>query len=226
MGKSRRVQVLALAAFLVAWSSAASAGSVTLAWDQATDGSVAGYEVLWGTQARLYSNVANVGTVTTYTITGLADGTAYYFAVRSVGHDGQRSAPSLEVSRRVGIPRATSGDFSGDQATDLTVFRPGNGTWYSWQPGASFDAIQWGLPGDIPVAGDYDGDGKSDRAVWRPWNGNWYLRLSSNDGIHVVQWGLPGDVPVPGDYDGDGRSDAAVWRPWNGTWYFLVLDHQ
>jgi hypothetical protein len=221
MAKSHKVHVCALTAILLAWGSVASAASLTLAWDRATDGSVTGYEVLWGTQARLYSNVANAGNETTYTVTGLADGTAYYFAVRSVGSGGQRSAPSFEVSRRVGVPQATSGDFSGDHATEFTVFRPANGTWYSWQPGAFFNTLQWGLPGDIPVAGDYDGDGKSDRAVWRPASGNWYLRLSSNDGIWVVQFGLPGDVPVQGDYDGDGRSDAAVWRPWSGTWFFL-----
>lgn len=83
--------------------------------------------------------------------------------------------------------------------------------------------VQWGLPGDVPMAGDFDGDGQNDLVVWRPANGTWYLRLSSTrfalDRVVLVQWGLRGDVPLAGDYDGDGITDLAVWRPSTGTWF-------
>ena len=72
---------------------------------------------------------------------------------------------------------ATFGDVDGDGQVDLTVWRPGSGTWYTWLSSSlgTYTSTPWGLAGDVPVSGDYDGDGKSDAAVWRPSNGVWYV---------------------------------------------------
>ena len=109
-----------------------------------------------------------------------------------------------------------------------------DGTWYilasrfgyaysSWQ------SIQWGLPGDIPVPGDYDNDGRIDPAIWRPSEGDLVfpqvlaeIRRGPGD-FRRWQWGEAGDIPVPNDYDGDGQTDLAVWRPSTGVWYHVVL---
>jgi len=84
-------------------------------------------------------------------------------------------------------------------------------------------AVQWGLPGDVPVTGDFDGDGKNDLAVFRPQTGQWFIMFptrETNPAQPVIyQWGLPGDVPMAGDYDGDGITDLAVFRPSSGTWF-------
>ena len=113
-------------------------------------------------------------------------------------------------------------DVGPPRKADVTVWRPGSGTWYTLpsDSSGSYTSTKWGIEGDKLVPADYDGDGKSDVAVWRPGNGTWYIRRSSAAGTYTTTaWGINGDVPVPGDYDNDGKVDLAVWRPGNGTWY-------
>ncbi|HUQ63985.1 MAG TPA: FG-GAP-like repeat-containing protein [Acidimicrobiales bacterium] len=110
-------------------------------------------------------------------------------------------------------------DFSGDNKTDLSVFRPSTNTWFiKSSSGGPETAVGYGTGGDIPVPADYDGDAKADVAVYRPSNGTWFIRRSTG-GETVQQYGASNDIPVPADYDGNDTTDLAVFRPSNSTWY-------
>ena len=108
----------------------------------------------------------------------------------------------------------TETDFTGDGIPDLSVFRPGEGRFYTY----GIESVQWGQAGDVPITADYDGDGRADYAVYRPSTGTWFVRNGP-----TVAWGAPGDIPVPADYNGDGRVDIAVYRPSTGQWFLRSL---
>ena len=116
-------------------------------------------------------------------------------------------------------------DFDGDGRTDLTIFRPSSGVWYTRLSSTGYTGFvthqSVGQAGDVPVAGDFDGDGKSDITIYRPSSGVWY-RLSSSSNYNSYwtrQWGgLPGDIPIAADFDGDGKADVTIFRPSWGSW--------
>ena len=90
------VFLLCLLPLMFAATGTALAAEATLAWDPST-GSVAGYKLYYGLASGSYSNEINVGNVTQYTVTGLQDGKAYYFAVKAYDASGNYSDFSNEL---------------------------------------------------------------------------------------------------------------------------------
>ncbi len=74
------------------------AASVTISWLPNGEQDLAGYKIYYGTQSGIYSNIIDVGNVTSYEISNLADGTTYYFAVTAYDISGNESSYSEEVS--------------------------------------------------------------------------------------------------------------------------------
>jgi len=143
----------------------------------------------------------------------------FYAAGNGADSNGGTSGDWIYTTANASLSGSAISNFDNDSLTDLAVFRPSDGIWYSINSeNGSIQYVKWGLSGDKLVPGDYDGDGKSDHAVYRASEGIWYL-LQSTAGVATVQFGLPSDIPVPGDYDGDLRTDPAVFRPSDGNWY-------
>ena len=79
--------------------------SAGLAWDTVTAPNLSGYRVYFGTAPGTYlqplGQGISVGNVTAYTVTGLASGTRYYFAVTDFDTLGAESPYSNEVFKDI-----------------------------------------------------------------------------------------------------------------------------
>ena len=109
---------LVLCFFLSATNS--FAGSATLAWDPPdVSADVVGYKIYYGTTSSTYSQIIDVGNMTSYTVTGLTDGQSYYFVVTTYNSSGLESYYSNEVSKLLSAPVSFY---------SLLVNKSGNGT--------------------------------------------------------------------------------------------------
>src|SRR5438552_2065693 len=83
----------------------APSNSASLTWDAVTAPTLSGYRVYFGTAPGTYlqslGQGISVGNVTAYTLTGLASGSQYYFAVTTFDTVGVESPYSNEVSKNV-----------------------------------------------------------------------------------------------------------------------------
>jgi cytochrome c peroxidase len=118
------------------------------------------------------------------------------------------------------INHAAHVDFDGDRKTDISIFRPSDGSWwYSRSTDNQTLVLQFGTGTDRVVPADYTGDGRTDIAVFRPSSGVWYILRSEDNSFYSIPFGNSTDIPAPGDFDADGRADIAVFRPSTATWY-------
>jgi len=125
---------------LFACGLAKAAMSTTLQWNPNTDPSIAGYNVYYGSASRNYTNVINVGAVTSTTVDGLVEGQTYYFAVTAYTFDGEESDYSNEFVFLVpGLLTMTAGPTA---ASPIQIrFPVAGGHWYELQQSA--DLSNW-----------------------------------------------------------------------------------
>ena len=147
---------------------------------------------------------------------------SFYAAANAANSDGGTNGDYIYTTSSSTLAGTAISNFDNDGRSDIAVFRPSNGVWYSLNSSnGNTPAVQFGTAGDKVVAGDFDGDGKSDIGVYRPSNGVWYWLNSSDGNFRFIQFGVSEDRPAVGDYDGDGKTDFAVYRPSNGFWYLF-----
>jgi hypothetical protein len=71
---------------------------VTVAWDRNSESNITGYKLHCGTVARVYTDIINVGNVTTASVSNLAPGVTYRFAVTALNTAGLESDYSSEIA--------------------------------------------------------------------------------------------------------------------------------
>ena len=130
---------------------------------------------------------------------------------------GRSPIPGEALVAQWGLPgdHPIVGDFDGDGRSDLSVWRPATGNWWSCYSGSEFNCglgfgvRQFGLGVDVPIAQDGNGDGITDFTVWREFLpgvdiGAWYtsennILTGAVPSVLRTQWGLPGDIPMSSD---------------------------
>lgn len=125
---------------------------------------------------------------------------------------------------------AASLDLSGDDKTDLAVYRPGEKKVYILR---SDNAViqRTTRSTATKVFPEYEYFAVPiNNAMYRQVLINWHTDGSSSQGFFDFdriqgdtsfrfQWGTTGDIPFGGDFDGNGTFDIGVFRPSNGVWY-------
>jgi hypothetical protein len=118
-------------------ASAQGQSRVALAWAPGTSRLLAGYRLYSGGASRTYTNMIDVGNATTNSITGLAAGVTYFFAVTTYDSTGLESDFSSEVSYTVPSSLKISRSWSGTPPPGgpvITLSATG-------QPGQRFDVL-------------------------------------------------------------------------------------
>src|SRR5688572_13367984 len=118
------------------------AADVTLTWDANTEPGVAGYNLYAGVTSGGYGSFVSVGNQTSYTVTGLANGT-FYFAVTAYNAYGVESGFSNELSVTINVPSDTTPPvISSVQAINVTS----GGATISWNTNdPSTTQVEYGL---------------------------------------------------------------------------------
>ncbi|HTJ47204.1 MAG TPA: FG-GAP-like repeat-containing protein [Kofleriaceae bacterium] len=129
-----------------------------------------------------------------------------------------------------------TGDFNGDQKTDVMFHWAGDGNW--WLGTSNGASLTWKLAGNSAgdlqdgahrlFVGDYTGDGKTDLLVYAKSDGSWTMGVSDGTSLTWHSAGnssgfgnlLDGSHPFfEGDWNGDGKRDLMFYYVGDGTWW-------
>jgi hypothetical protein len=168
-------------------TSVQAAGSVTLAWNRSTNAIVAGYNIYYGGASGAYTNKICVGNVTNATISGLVQGTTYYFAATTYAASGVEGLLSSEVSYAVPLT-----------VTVVATLWPGTAV-PAVVDGGPDSAVELGVKFRSDVAGSITGIR--------------FYKASANTGTHVGNlWSSTGTLLATATFTGE---TASGWQQVN-----------
>src|SRR5664280_453483 len=130
--------------------------TITLSWSPSIDVNVVGYRMYYGMTSHGYTNMVDVGKVTNATISGLVEGSTYFFAATTYNSLGLESSFSNEASYTVPrVPVRLRIRTAPARQVVLTVTSHAAGT-YNIQ--ASPNLTAWTVIGvvTLPAAGSFD----------------------------------------------------------------------
>src|SRR5262245_24484518 len=150
MGRARRTPrmrtlnrlAIPIAALFLLVAGTAHAGTINIAWDPVSDPDLSGYRVYYGSASRTYAQSVDVGNVTSTTISGLADCTTWFLAVKAYNSSGTESTTySNEVSGWARPTVATVTPSAAEQGRALALTITGT----NFQNGATVEFANTGI---------------------------------------------------------------------------------
>ena len=112
MKLTKIMTILAFGAVMVIMANSAHGATVRVSWNPNSEPDLDGYKVYYGTLSGTYTQVIDVGAVTSTDVSNLGEGHTYYFAVTAYDVDGNESGFSNEAFLL--IPNSGSDEPSGD----------------------------------------------------------------------------------------------------------------
>ena len=146
-----------------------AAATVTVAWDKNAETDVIGYKFHYGTVSKNYQYTVDVKNNTSCTISGLAEGTMYYFAATAYNDKNIESSPSEELAYTIPIPPPPPPTPPVDTDAD-----------------GLFDDDESGIYGTDPNKADTDGDGMNDGDELAFWGDSWSADPDKDGLVNLV----------------------------------------
>jgi hypothetical protein len=166
---------------------AANAAQVTLAWDKNPESDIAGYKIHYGSASGSYDYSVDVGNYTSCTISGLAEGTTYYFTATAYNTANIESGYSSELAYTIPNP----------PSPPPAVDTDGDGI---------LDDDEFDVYGTDPDKADTDGDGINDGEELEYWGNSWKLDYDGDGALNLLDPDSDNDTlsdgeEVSGGYD-------------------------